>query len=97
MFKDKMYFLKIRKEPQKHAKFEGIENHLTQEKKTKLYNYYICDNCSCEIKIEKNWENKKGGIVFLDSYLTKRDGILVALCNNCLKTVLKEFEGSDNI
>lgn len=79
--------------PEKKIKYEKKEcNHLTNEFKKKLYEYYICDNCGNEIKITKKWERSNGGVVLLPTLLTKNKEISVALCNKCLNLVIKEFE-----
>jgi hypothetical protein len=53
--------LVLREKPEKQIKYSegsGIAKHLTNTPRKKLYEYYICDNCGCEIKVEKK---KTGG------------------------------------
>lgn len=80
--------------PKYETKKEDIGNHLTKkEKPKKIYDYYICDYCREEIKVEDKWENKKGGIVKIPQTLSNLDGVIyLALCNKCVKPVIKEFE-----
>lgn len=79
--------------PEVKTKYKEQEcNHLTYEKKEKLYKYYICDNCGCEIKIENKWKRSNGGVVYLPQLLTKKRPITIAVCNKCFNSVLKEFE-----
>ena len=61
-------------------------------KQEKDYEYYKCDYCGEEIKIEKDWEKRTGGIVTLPISLTNRGKIEVAIHNQCLKKFLKELE-----
>ncbi len=92
--KDNKWLL-TRDKPEKHTKYQvenNVANHLTNANKKKLYDYYICDHCGEEIKIEKKWENKTGGIVTLPMSLTGLDTYKLALCNKCVKPVIKEFE-----
>lgn len=80
--------------PEKKIKYkENGCNHLTYEKKKKLYEYYICDNCGCEIKIKNKWERSEGGVIILPYLLTGKKAITIAVCNKCINPVLKEFEG----
>lgn len=92
MIKQQLERLKIRGLPEKQTKYSGIKNHLSCENKKKLYDYYICDNCGCEIPIKQKWERSLGGVIYLPKELTKRHGISIAVCNKCLNSVLKEFE-----
>lgn len=88
-------FLRYRDKPEKHAKYNQVDNmakHLIRTDKKKLYDYYLCDYCGEEIKITKRWEEKTGDIVTLPDSMTNGVTITVALCNKCLKPVLKEFE-----
>lgn len=79
--------------PEKKIKYkEYAASHLVNYQKKKLYEYYECDNCKCEIKIAKKWELSTGGVVTLPISLTKKKPITVALCNKCFNSVLKKFE-----
>ena len=72
-------------------------NHLSsREKKKKLYDYYICDNCSFEIEILKKKNEMLGGEVTIPASLTGRSPVTLILCNKCLKPVLNEFEEARN-
>lgn len=79
------------------------ENPNTRWERTKLvkdYDYYICDYCNKEIKIEKKWENRSGGIVDIPFRVKNKDRVKVALHNKCLKPLLqkiKEEEHENNI
>lgn len=86
MIKDKEITLKTRKKLEIYTKYkagDGIGSHLVNEKKIKLYDYYKCDYCGEEIKIEKNRIEQSGGII-------KIKGMTLALHNRCLKFYLKE-------
>ena len=91
----------VREKPEKYTKFEESNNnlgqHLVNRKKEKLYEFYICDNCGCEIKIDKKWENNKGGILRIPKTLSKMNKTFdIAICSKCLNEVLKEFEERKN-
>lgn len=83
-------------------KYEKEDNN-TRWKKAKLvkdYDYYICDFCNKEIKIEKKWEERSGGIVNIPFRVKNKDKVTVALHNKCLKPLLqkiKEEEHENNI
>lgn len=96
MLKNKFRELVIRDMPEKFIKYKENPNHLTNVKKTKLYEYYICDNCGCEIEIKNKWEKSKGGVILLPYILTHKADIKIAICNKCFKEVLKEFEGVED-
>ena len=88
MIKERETALKHRKEIEKYQKYKSkdtIGSHLVSEKKVKLYNYYKCDYCEGEIKIEDNRAEQTGGII-------EFKGMTLALHNKCLKEVLKEYE-----
>lgn len=78
----------------KYTKFkpkpEG--SHLVNHKQEKEYEYYICDYCGSEIKIIKKRQEMTGGTIIIPHTVTKKGDINLALCNKCLKPVLKEFE-----
>lgn len=67
-------------------------SHLVNYKKEKEYEYYKCDYCGEEIKILKQRNEMAGGTVTLSSLVTKKSDLELALCNKCLKPVLKIFE-----
>ncbi len=88
--------IRNREKPEKRTKYKIINPgvaHLTKTEKKKLYDYYICDFCGDEIKIGGKWEDKTGGIVTLPPSLTHESiTYKLALCNKCVKSVIKEFE-----
>ena len=59
---------------------------------TKDYDYYICDYCKSEIRLDLKQYERSGGIVILPHTLTRCGNIAVALCNKCVKKVQKELE-----
>lgn len=61
-------------------------------KKEKLYKYYKCDYCGAEIIITKKRQEMTGGIATIPHTVTKRGELKLALCNKCLRPLLKEFE-----
>lgn len=67
-------------------------SHLVNYKNEKEYEYYQCDYCGAEIKILKKRFEMTGGIITIPQTITKRKNINLALCNKCLKPLLKEFE-----
>lgn len=93
MIKEQYQNLLIRGLPEKQTKYKKSDNHLTFEKKTKLYEYYICDYCGSEIKIKNKWEKSSGGVILVPPLLIKKPkGITIAVCNRCFNSALKEFE-----
>lgn len=96
MIKNRINELILREKPEKQIKYSenvGIARHLSNTNKTKLYEYYVCDNCGCEIKVEKKWEDKKGGLLMIPKTLSKKNKTFcIAVCSKCLNKVLKEFE-----
>ncbi len=67
-------------------------SHLVNYKKEKDYDYYKCDYCGAEIKILNEKNKMTGGTIVLPKIITKKCEIQLALCNKCLKPVLKIFE-----
>ena len=92
MIRDKYDFLKARGKPKKQTKYTETQNHLSFEKKYKLYDFYICDYCGNEIKIDEKLEHREGGVLIFKSNMTNRGKLELALHNKCLNNVLKEFE-----
>lgn len=90
----KILDIKYRKEPIKHTKLQHFEekNNLVKRKADKLYDYYICDNCGSEIRLDIKQVERSGGIAILPNPLTKCGDLKVALCNKCVKDVLKQLE-----
>ena len=86
--------IKYRKEPEKYAKMQYLEekNNIVKRKAKKLYDYYICDYCGSEIRLDIKQTERSGGIAALPNSLTKCGELKVALCNKCVKCVLKQLE-----
>lgn len=78
-------YTKMKPKPQ-----EG--KHLIKYKDERDYDYYKCDYCGAEIKILNQKNKMTGGIVTLSRLVTKKNEMQLALCNKCLKPVLKIFE-----
>lgn len=94
MCKIDIYKLQTRTEIPKYIK-EFKENeisNLVNAKKTKLYEYYRCDYCGDEIRLDIKQQERSGGIVNFPHSLTKRGKLELALCNKCLNKALKEFK-----
>lgn len=88
MIKEKETILKLRAAPEVYIKYkdtDGLGSHLVREKKQELYKYYKCDYCGEEIEIKANKIEQTGGTL-------EFKGMTLALCNKCLKEVLKEYE-----
>ncbi len=80
----------------KHKKYKPKPEaaHLVRYKPKLEYEYYICDYCKQEIKIEKKWKNKTGGIIVLPATITGREPIEIAIHNKCLGLFIKELEAN---
>lgn len=92
-----LYKLEDRKKIQIYTKYKPKPKeakHLVKYKDEKDYDYYKCDYCNSEIKIFKGVKRHDmlGGTVILPNSLTKRGELKLALCNKCLRPVLKKFE-----
>ncbi len=88
------------KDPEKHEKFEYEEekSQIVNNPKRKKYDYYICDYCKSEIKIEKDSSKMTGGIVNIPQTLSKTNRtVKLALCNKCVNPVIKQFEEKNMI
>ena len=86
--------IKYRKEPAKHTKMQYLEekNNVVKRRTQKLYDYYICDYCGSEIRLDIKQTERRGGIAVLPNSLTKCGELKVALFNKCVKEVLKQLE-----
>lgn len=86
--------LQARKEITKYEKIIREEEHsnIIKTKKKKLYDYYRCDYCGDEIRLDIKQSERTGGIIEFPHILTKRGKVKLVLCNKCLKEALKEFE-----
>ena len=86
---------KYSKAPKTHEKYEYSEqkSQIVKNRKTKKYDYYICDYCGEEIVIEKDKTKMTGGIVQIPKTLSKvNKTINLALCNKCVKPVINQLE-----
>lgn len=97
--KNNLIYLTTRKEPEKFQKYkyEETESNLTNSKKILDYEYYKCDYCNEEIKIESKREKMQGGLVEIPKTLIKNRKLTLCLHNKCLKPVLKELEEINEI
>lgn len=86
--------LKYREKPIKHRKIEkvGNLNNVTNRKLEKLYDYYICDYCGEEIRVELKGDKRKGGTAIFPHSLTKCGELELALHDKCLNAAIKYFE-----
>ena len=86
--------LKWRDKPVKYIKLNENKNKSTivNSKKEKMYKYYKCDYCGDEIRLDLKQHERSGGIVYIPHSLTKCGEIELALCNKCIKDVVKYFE-----
>lgn len=86
--------LKWRDKPVKYIKLNENRNRSTivNSKKEKIYEYYKCDYCGDEIRLDLKQHERSGGIVNLPHSLTKCGQVTVALCNKCISKVQKELE-----
>lgn len=88
-------WLLSREKPEKKTKYEITDPgaaHLIKVQKKKLYDYYVCDYCGDEIKINDKWENRTGGIITLPKSLAGTFNYKLALCTKCVKPVINEFK-----
>ncbi len=67
----------------------------TNGKKTKLYDYYICDNCKAKIPIIKNKEEAIGGRI--KTKVNHVQEIELVLCNKCLREGIKQINSYYNL
>lgn len=87
-------YLRDRQKIDKHIKYKQKEkSNITNTKKEKEYEYFLCDYCSQEIKIEDKRHEMSGGICIIPQSLTKRQPLRVVLHNKCLRAAIKELEG----
>ena len=84
-----------REKPEKYVKLEESNNNsnVVHSKRKREYEYYRCDYCNTEIRLDiKEWQRKKGGVITLPLSLTNCGNITVTLCNKCLNKVIKELQ-----
>lgn len=93
MIKENITEYKTRKEIKKYIKEhkEHNESNLVNTKKRKLYEYYKCDYCTDEIRLDVKQQERSGGIVTFPHTLTKSGKIDLVLCNKCLNKAINEF------
>ena len=92
-----IHALKARKEIPKYIKEEKIddESNVVNTQKKKLYEYYKCDYCKDEIRLDKKQYERSGGIVTFHKELTGCGNVTMALCNKCLNKVIKKLKNKD--
>lgn len=90
----KLTDIKFRKEPLKYTKISYLEeqNNTVNRKAQKLYDYYICDYCANEIRLNVKQEERSGGIVIFPHSLTKCGELKVVLHNRCLNKAIEQIE-----
>lgn len=90
---DYMY-LRDRQKIDKHIRYKQTEkSNITNSKKEKDYEYFVCDYCLEEIRIKDKKHEMSGGICIIPQSLTKKQAVKVVLHNKCLKAAMKELEG----
>lgn len=92
--KNRIEQFQFRKEIPKYEKISiiGTSSNIVKNKKKKLYDYYKCDYCKEEIRLDVKTAERSGGTIEIPDILTRRGKLKLALCNKCLKKVLEEFE-----
>ena len=58
----------------------------------KLYDFYKCDYCQDEIRLDVKQQERSGGIVEFPHSLTKSGKLKLVLCNRCLKKAIEELK-----
>lgn len=96
--KSRLDMLQQRKEITKYTKTkkENQDSFVIATKSKKLYDYYICDYCEDEIRLDAKQEERSGGIVVFPHTLTKSKEVKLVLCNKCLVKAIKEFTEEEN-
>lgn len=86
--------LQERKEIQKHIKFEtkNENSNVIKTERKKLYEYYKCDYCDNEIRLDKKIHERSGGVIDFPHTLTKCGKVTLVLCNKCLNKAIEEFK-----
>lgn len=90
--------LKYRKEPQKYTQMlvKNQNSNLVNSEKTKLYDYYVCDYCQDQIRLDIKKTERSGGIAIIPHTLTRCGELRLALCNKCLIPTIQEIERVTN-
>lgn len=93
MIKENITKFQVRKEIPKYIKEikENTNSNLVKGKILKKYEYWKCDYCNDEIRLDQKQSERSGGIVNLPHTLTKCGKLQLVLCNKCLNSVIKEF------
>ena len=93
MIKEQIVRLQTRKDIPKYVKEirENTKSNLVKGKIIKKYEYWKCDYCSDEIRLDRKQHERSGGVVNLPHTLTKSGKLKLVLCNKCLNSVIKEF------
>lgn len=73
------------------TKSRNENSNIVKTERKKLYEYYKCDYCNEEIRLDKKPRERSGGIVIFPHTLTKHGKVTLVLCNKCLNSVIKEF------
>ena len=75
------------------------ENNKSNVLKAKIlgrYQYLLCDYCGDEIRLDIKKADRTGGTITFKHSVTNCGKVELALCNKCLKKVIKEFEKMNN-
>ena len=85
---------KNRDKIQKYTKIikEDTKSNVLKAKVIEKYQYLKCDYCGNEIRLDKKEYERTGGTKVFSHSFTKCGKIELALCNKCLKPVIKELE-----
>lgn len=91
--RNRMDELQFRMEIPKYEKVKTKheKSNVVKTERKKLYEYYKCDYCNDEIRLNKKQHKRSGGIVNFPQSLTKRGKLTLVLCNKCLNNAIKEF------
>ncbi len=91
--KNRIDDLQSRTKVPKYEKFETKykTSNVVRTERKKLYDYYKCDYCGCEIRLDKKPCERSGGLVDFPQTLTKRGKLTLVLCNKCLNKAINEF------
>ncbi len=87
--------IEARESPEKFKKYKQNNSSHLSKSKEKLevdYNYYICDFCGKEIRIEKDWEKRTGGTYKVPMSIWPRGSLKIAVHNSCLEATIQEIE-----
>ena len=87
-------YLKNREKIQKYTKElkKDEDSNIVKTNKVKLYDFYKCDYCNNEIRLDAKQSERSGGIVTFPHSLTKSGEIVLVLCNKCLNKAVNEFK-----